>query len=215
MRCLSRWWKMMWLVSFLSQNVSVMAALAIFGVLNNDFRSNTTSMHTWSCHSITCYEDCYLYIHSVWTASRQDPATFTTGIIKAIWHLDEGDIMNAPEFVPVGNDCWDATFVHVSVSPPYYDYLSHIMVSMWCSLIRMYGTQIDQWCSNQQFSLVNNKIFSWLAWKHLQHSSLTKNKPYSGCDLHVFQPTNQRQECSTTLRKAIWKWSILDVCNVL
>ena len=27
-----------------------------------------------------------------------------------------------------------------------------------------------------------------------------KKKPYSGCNLHVFQPANQRQECSTTLR---------------
>ena len=93
-----------------------------------------------------------------------------------VWHLDEGDIMNAPELVPVGNDCWDATFVHVSVSPPYHDYLSHIMVSMRCSLIRMYGTQTDQWYSNQQFSLVNYKIFLWLAWKHLWHSSLTKKQ---------------------------------------
>ena len=118
-------------------------------------------------HFITCYEDCYLYIHSVWTASRQDQATFTTCIIKAIWQgLTPwwSDIMNAPELVLVGNDCCDATFVHVSVSPPYHDYLSHIMVSMRCSLIRMYGTQTDQWYLNQQFYLVNYKIFSWLAW---------------------------------------------------
>jgi hypothetical protein len=77
--------------------------------------------------------------------------------------LDGGDIMNASELVPVGDDRRDATFVRVSVSPPYRDYLSHIMVSMRCLLIRMHGTQTDQWYSNQQFSLVNYKIFSWSA----------------------------------------------------
>jgi hypothetical protein len=44
--------------------------------------------------------------------------------------LDGGDIMNASELVLVGDDCQDATNVHVSVSSLYCDYLSHIMVSM-------------------------------------------------------------------------------------
>jgi hypothetical protein len=77
--------------------------------------------------------------------------------------IDGGDVMNASKLVPVGDDRRDATYVRVSVSLSPHDYISHTMVSTRCLLIRMHGTQTDQWYLNQRFSSANSKIFSWSA----------------------------------------------------